>query len=246
MSGFLSDDSFIASHRQVFIAGYANPIHLVDYKPESYQDALYDQYDIAKPALNSQWMPRRRSQFLAGRLAAKQALTFHQQSLAQVQVLVGGSREPIWPNKILGSISHSEATSIVSVSRQSSAKSGLGIDIQQLIDADFQAQISSTVLTEKDSLLLAFNSSKLASSLLFTVIFSAKESFFKAVFNTVGQYFDFSDVSIVELNVNQQRLILKTRKHLSEEIPKGFEAVIYFSTLEAATTRVITICQWEL
>ena len=199
MANFESDEQFIHNHRQILISESINPIHLVEYRPELYRSELFCHFKIEKPVSISQWMPKRQAQFLAGRIAAKKALSFNK--LMNKQIAIGHSREPIWPENIIGSISHSGKTSIACVREQAKTFAGLGIDIQETIVPELQSQISSSILTDKDKRLFKQKFSKLTDSVLFTLIFSAKESFFKAAFNSVGEYFEFTDVSIVNLDL---------------------------------------------
>ena len=246
MADFQSDEQFIHNHRQILISESINPIHLLEYRPEFYRIQLYCLFKIEKPEQISQWIPKRQAQFLAGRIAVKKALVFDKAPTLENQVSIGHSREPIWPENIIGSISHTGHTSIACVAEQTKTSAGLGIDIQETIAPELQSQISSTVLTHKDSLLFKQRFNDLKESVLFTLIFSAKESFFKAAFNSVGEYFDFIDVSIIDLNTTKQQLTLKTNKHLSADLPVGFETNISYSLLESSATRVITTCYWEL
>jgi 4'-phosphopantetheinyl transferase EntD len=246
MADFKSDEPFIHNHRQILISESINPIHLLEYRPEFYRIQLYCLFKIEKPAQISQWIPTRQAQFLAGRIAVRKALVFDKAPTLENQVSIGHSREPIWPENIIGSISHTGQTSIACVAEQTKTSAGLGIDIQETIAPELQSQISSTVLTHKDSLLFKQCFSNLKESVLFTLIFSAKESFFKAAFNSVGEYFEFTDVSIVNLDLERQQLTLKTNKHLSKSLPAGFETNISYISLESSTTQVITACYWEL
>ena len=246
MIDFQGDESFISNHRQVLVGESQDPIHLLEYRPEFYHSQTYAQFEIEKPKLLSQWIPKRQAQFLAGRVAAKQALSLNSIQVMPKHVGIGNTREPIWPAAFLGSISHTGHTSIASVCKKNKTPAGLGIDIQETISQQLQSQISSTVLTYNDCQWFTKRLNHFHKSLLFTLIFSAKESFFKAAFISVGQYFDFIDVSIIAIDTEKQQLTLKTNKNLSPEIKNGFEANIAYSLPELSSNRVITACHWEL
>ena len=197
---------FIVNRKVFSIAPALSPIHQIDYRVDNYSDSLYEQFEVEKPANLSSWVISRRAQFLAGRLAAKAALDSNQKiahplvSPANNQVLTGKHREPIWPKSVVGSISHSQQTSIAAVSKQHQTKIGLGVDVQSIIDAETRAKIAPSILTLHDEVFIKQGADCLSAPVLFTLIYSAKESFFKALFNTVGEYFDFDAVSIINID----------------------------------------------
>ncbi len=246
MSNQAASERFIDKHSEIFISDWSNPIHSIEYRPEFYQDELYAQFEVDKPPQNSQWIPTRKAQFLAGRIAAKKALSSFKLPTSEHQVGIGDSREPIWPEGSLGSISHAGKASITCIKKQPKNPAGLGIDIQETIACDLRKQISSTVLSHKETLLFKQGFRGISEPEIFTLLFSAKESFFKAAFNSVGEYFDFTDVSIVALDVTKQQITLRTNKRLSDDLPEAFENKISYIVLKTPTPRVITACYWEL
>ncbi len=54
-----------------------------------------------------------------------------------------------------------------------------------------------------------------------TIAFSAKESFYKAAYATVGRIFDFSAVQVKELDARKQRLTLVLNEDLSDQFCRG-------------------------
>ena len=242
------DAGFVTNRRSFQVAHFTNPIHFIEYNAGVYGDDLYSRYSIQKPANFNTWRLPRRAQFFAGRLAAKQALRASEELVEDSgkQILIGRYREPLWPSNIIGSLSHSNQYSIATVKPKASNKSGIGLDIQSLIDTDTQNAISSSILTQQDSVLLNKAIEDLPKSLLFTIIFSAKESFFKAVFNIVGDYFGFDAVTVVAVDMDSSCLTLKTETNLGLLMPKGFALNVAFTTLNLPDTQIITLCDWEL
>ena len=66
-------------------------------------------------------------------------------------------------------------------------------------------------------------------SLTLTIIFSAKESLFKALYPYIGRYFDFSAASIIDFSNNNQSFELRLNQSLSKELVKGSRFKGYFS-----------------
>jgi len=240
----LSEDGFIKGRDCFDVGDTPTPIHTLTYNPPAYHDELYNHYAILKPTELPMWIPERRTQFLAGRLVAQEALSALTDSVQQI--FIGKRRQPIWPTGITGSISHSGYLSIAAIKQTINLRSGLGIDIQSIIDVETQANIASTIITSDENILIKNSADKLSESILFTLVFSAKESFFKALFNTVGEYFNFDVVSVVKIDESQQQMRLKVLKTLGNKLPYRFEVDVSFTVLNSTVSQVITVCSWEL
>ena len=245
MSKQLKTSAFVCNHRFMIFKNTASPIHFIGYDSDHYHDQLYDEYEIHRPTDLSKWVPQRQAQFLVGRLAAKKALTSHKVSPLDTQIGIGDHREPIWPSGYIGSISHSGQISIACVEQRQTARSSIGIDLQNNIDEAMQEKISSTILTDKDHFTVKKGVANLSESQLFTLIFSAKESVFKALFDDVGEYFDFKAVSVEKIDCSSQQITLKTTTQLSEDIPKGTEIRTTFVEMNTITPQIITMCHWN-
>lgn len=138
---------------------------------------------------------RRRRDFIHGRYCARHALS--QLGLTDQSIPIGGSREPIWPHKVVGSISHCDDMAIAAVAWQSEL-AGLGIDCEQLGRLDERA--IKAVCNDDE---IAFIQELDLGEKYYDVIFSAKESIYKCIWPTVKRYVDFLDISI-SLDINKQ------------------------------------------
>ncbi|WP_168199187.1 4'-phosphopantetheinyl transferase family protein [Pseudorhodobacter turbinis] len=142
---------------------------------------------------------KRRSEFLAGRLCATVAL---RAAGSDGQVHRRG-RAPVWPQGFVGSISHNATRAVAVVS---SSLFGIGVDCETWMTSQTAEEISALVLTEQD---LAHIPPNADPAHFCTVVFSAKESLYKALSDHLNDIPDFSEASIVEANAN--RLILAFR-----------------------------------
>jgi 4'-phosphopantetheinyl transferase EntD len=77
------------------------------------------------------------------------------------------------------------------------------------------------VLNATEQALLRALGGDLPYEMLLTVVFSAKESFFKGCFATVGNYFDFAAVELTALDVVAGTLELKLTQTLAPSLPQG-------------------------
>ncbi|AWB34174.1 4'-phosphopantetheinyl transferase family protein [Orrella marina] len=140
---------------------------------------------------------KRRTEFLAGRLCA-----FH--SLSEMGVdaefpLPVQDRLPIWPPGILGSISHC-ASVAVAMAAPATRFHAVGIDVEMLIDAEIAQDIRHSVGRDRELECLERNIPCRARSL--TLLFSAKEALYKALYPFSRQYKDFHAAEIVSCQAN--------------------------------------------
>lgn len=233
---------FVREQTQLSLPSSANalPIQLIRYDINQYNDSLYPSLKIELPSESQQWVTKRKAQFLAGRIAAKNALQTI--SADNKTIHIGEHREPLWGNKIIGSISHSDGLSIAIAQFQTSSNQGIGLDIQTILNDQEINDSANAVLTANDEIFLKKEIHAYSYNQLFTLLFSAKESFFKAVFNDVGHHFDFDAVSLKSVDYDSRTLLLKCEKTISDNIVSGSEYLIYFTQVEAKRAALITYC----
>ncbi len=114
-------------------------------------------------------------------------------------------RSPIWPDGFAGSLSHSNAWIWGCVARQTDLLS-IGIDTELVASTATRQDVQDTVATGCEWSLV--RQLGLTPEEAFTLVFSAKESFYKCWYPLVKTYFDFFDVEVVALTPST--LSLKT------------------------------------
>jgi phosphopantetheine--protein transferase-like protein len=135
--------------------------------------------------------PARGREFRIGRALAREALA--RLGVKNHPLLPAETREPQWPDGIVGSITHCEGVGAVAVA-ESARFCGLGIDLERIDRID--ESIADTVCTpDERSELEAMAPSARRRHL--SLLFSAKESVFKALFPPTRQFLDFHDVSLI-------------------------------------------------
>ena len=131
----------------------------------------------------------RQQDFLLGRKAAQ--LTLNKLGISG-SVLRGSSDEPIWPQGVLGSISHSGRFAICAATICKTFL-GIGIDIE-FGGKNSDPKIAKRICTESEIDKLPEDAQdRLAKSLK---IFSAKEAYYKAVFPSLKKNLGFRDVEL--------------------------------------------------
>ncbi len=184
-------------------------------------------------------VPKRQAEFLFGRLAARQALL--SLGCETIEVPSGAHRQPLWPFGMAGSITHSMGYAAAMVARLGPI-TAVGVDIEGIVkDAELHALLR-TVINSEELRTLQSLMGGLALPTLVTLAFSAKEAFFKASFETVGRYFDFSAVRVSSINLASMTLELCVQEQLHTELSPGTTRQVMFGFLDACT--LYTTCIW--
>lgn len=136
-------------------------------------------------ALATPFAEVRRREFLATRHLARAALA----ELGRVDALVGigPHRAPVWPSGIAGSITHCAGYRAVAVARADDLLS-VGIDAEPAVPLEDGVA---------DQVLLPAEAARLRDPVESTVVFSAKESVYKAWHPLTGGWLGFEDVAVV-------------------------------------------------
>lgn len=153
---------------------------------------------------------RRSAQHQAGRLAAATA----GESLTGLPCSVkrGPDGAPDWPDGVRGAISHCDGHSVAMVGKATNWD-GLGVDIEQRLNNQIAQEIAPVALTQPERATFG------ADPLWVTLIFSAKESLFKALSPLINRRFDFD---AAELCANPQGAPhLRLTRDLAPDWPAG-------------------------
>lgn len=134
-------------------------------------------------------VPKRMREFATGRHCARSAL--RKLGLSGGPILQGSQREPIWPPGIAGSITHCDGYCAAAVARRWHVRT-IGIDAE--VHDKLPEGVADLVLVEEERLWL----SKAPGGVHWDrLLFSAKESVFKAWFPITELSLDFKDALIV-------------------------------------------------
>jgi len=131
---------------------------------------------------------KRRREFTAGRLSAREALA--KLGIHGFPLVVGEARVPVWPPGVVGSISHCKGFCGVAVARQD-AVAGLGLDVERA-DA-LEPELLVRICTPRERERLAARAGAPDPGKL---TFCAKESFYKCYFPLTREFLGFQDVEV--------------------------------------------------
>jgi len=129
---------------------------------------------------------KRRTEFVAGRICADQSL--REMGIIAEFPLPVRNRLPVWPHGVSGSISHC-STMAVAMTAIKSGYSALGVDVEPLIDPGIALEIQESVCRSDELAGLERHMPCRMRSL--TMLFSAKEALYKALFPLASQFEDF-------------------------------------------------------
>ena len=183
-----------------------------EFDPLLLQTADFQRAAIVPP----KGVAKRQSEFLAGRLCARQAL--QQLTGAPTVPAVGGDRAPCWPSGVVGSISHGDGWAGAVVGRQADWR-GLGLDLERLLSPARAQRLQASILTPAELQRLAQLPVE-QQAWRVSLTFSLKESLFKALYPLVQQRFYFQDAEL--LNYDPAGFAqLQLLRDLSPEWPAG-------------------------
>lgn len=179
---------------------------------------------------------KRKSEFLAGRFCAKQALAAL--DVHNFAVVAGKNRCPQWPGGIKGAITHSNSKALVAVTNRSDVL-GIGIDIENIMTESTMNNVKSAIVHGDENAFLSGGDFTAAEAT--SLIFSIKESFFKAAYPSTGRYFDFDAVTITKLDRNTGQFTLTVNEDLNPQVRPGMSYCGRFVFIEAQVLSLLLI-----
>lgn len=145
-------------------------------------------------ALVANAVERRQREFATGRFLARQGL--RRFGLPDRPILAGRLREPLWPDSVIGTISHDGALCAVALMRkQEGSEAGIGIDLVSLMRRPLRMdELASMFVTHEDELgAVAALNVPVDPALL---LFSLKESAVKAISAPPDDFIDLRAIEI--------------------------------------------------
>ena len=179
------------------------------------------------PQNSERFAEKRKAEFIAGRVCAMEALKKLKGDSFDYSPGIGPNREPLWPANIVGSISHSKTQVGVVVS---DSLSHLGLDIETPIEKNRYLKISSQFITETER--AKFGDDPYGG----TLIFSAKEALFKALYPSVKTFFGFMDAEVIEITEDS----FKIQVLRADDLFQDYKSLISGSYIEL-NNEIITL-----
>ncbi|TQF72395.1 4'-phosphopantetheinyl transferase family protein [Pseudoalteromonas luteoviolacea] len=206
--------------------------HCMAFNVSQYQDEDYAFFGQPFPSKLQRAVAKRKAEYLAGRVCASRAMKSC--GIANFTLHSAEDRSPIWPENIRGTITHSKGIAMAMVS-DSIDVLGIGIDIEHHMTEKQEQELRSQILRDDEhdafELLRTYHEKPL------TIVFSAKESIYKALYGQVQTFFGFDAAQLIKCD--EYRLQFSLTKTLHDDLPKGTEITVYYQSVQ---NMVLTEC----
>lgn len=203
-SNFIKSESFSFDERNNVLIARCKFDH------SQYHRNLYDELGIPFPNGLKNAITKRQVEFLAGRYIAHKALRELRIDISHI--LSNENRAPLWPEGVIASISHANSVAVCAASL-SCHNNYLGVDFENWVSPRNAKKIKRIIIDPHEENLLRRLDISFEAAL--TIAFSAKESFFKALYNHVGKHFYFEAAKICALCIKEKSVTLIVNSTLS-------------------------------
>jgi 4'-phosphopantetheinyl transferase EntD len=159
-------------------------------------------HPVEAGALSKEAVISRQREFAAGRACAAQAM--QDLGLAPMPIAMASDRSPVWPDGVVGSISHSRTLAGAALALRSSCIVSIGLDIEDL--EPLADDLIEEICTPNERRWLASHNNAEHHLLLAKAIFSAKEAVYKCQYPIAHETFGFEMIEI-ELQIADNRFL---------------------------------------
>ncbi|CAI0852060.1 phosphopantetheinyltransferase component of enterobactin synthase multienzyme complex [Serratia rubidaea] len=202
-----------------------------------YHDRQFTRCRIPLPTWLSGMPTARKADYLAGRYCARRALMCLGAHVTDVGVHLG--RVPRWPEGFIGSISHSAKRAIALATNDARIRH-LGVDTERH-QPEAMREIAEMLASHAEAQYIA--RLPLAREWVLTLLFSAKESLFKALYPALQRDFDFMAAELAALAPAERRFTLRLTVTLSAHFKAGDCFDGYFSEDGDHLTTLVVVRQ---
>jgi len=203
----------------------------------SIEEIGYISSNLSLPRKFSSMGEKRRAEYIAGRICAKKSI--ERLDIISSFVGINCDRSPCWPENIVGSITHNNSRAIAIVA-SIDTYSNLGVDIESIITKDIRKLISQDIIDDKEHLVIKSPVLKhLSEEAFVTLVFSAKESIFKALYCDVGCFFGFEVVKLIR--ASKSNLTFELRSRLCKKWGSGMRVDVYFGVSDKVVFTMVAI-----
>ncbi|WP_312759659.1 4'-phosphopantetheinyl transferase superfamily protein [Pantoea brenneri] len=184
------------------------------FDPQHYCDALAVGWGLPLPARLQQAVKKRRAEYLASRLLARSVMAHL--GIEDFILTNAADRSPCWPAGVQASLSHSAGVVVLAATRQ---PGGVGVDVEQLMSDATANETADLLMNSQEQQLLralpiGFNAAA-------TLLFSLKESLYKALWPQLHQPMDFQQAALETVDLRRQCATLRLTHHFSDRFTTG-------------------------
>jgi len=140
----------------------------------------------------------------------------------------------------MGSISHSKNW-MWTVVGQKSELASVGIDTEAVVSPETRQELLFEIATDQEW--EAFGNTALTPEQIFSVVFAAKEAFYKCCYPSVQQYFGFEHAIVDRVTPTSLHIITATSHPTFDAMPKSLEIFYYVTRQDAFAVTSMEQCQ---
>lgn len=207
--------------------------------PQRFDPGMFAEARMACPDRVARSVHKRQADFFFGRIAAR--LASARAGFAMPDLPIGQFGEPCWPPALAGSITHSRGLAAAVVASRSRI-GALGIDIEHVVDTPGLDALWTIAVDAVERGILESLPAPLPIEQLASILFSAKESLFKAMFPTVQRMLGFDAAKLVALDPHACTLTFVLADGLDTAFPSGKHCIVKFRMLTPQA--VFTYVAW--
>ncbi|MEH0372825.1 4'-phosphopantetheinyl transferase family protein [Vibrio mimicus] len=209
--------------------------HSISFNVSQYHPNSFLEYGIDEPITLNKAVNKRKAEYLAGRYVAREALKKLTQQ--NYQIPIGDNRAPQWPDGISGSITHTDTYALAAVSYFSDHQI-IGVDLESWMSPSLAQELAPRIIDAFEQSLLERCELEFYQGI--TLIFSAKESLYKALYPQVKQFFGFEDARVDWIESSSGQFQITLLRALSAAYPKGWQAVGRYFVHQDVVLTIIT------
>lgn len=155
---------------------------------------LHDFWQLPLPVSLQTAVAKRKAEYLASRWLTQQTLA--QRGMPDFVLRNAPDRSPIWPAGMHGSLSHTRNHALIAITREAVC---VGVDVEQFMAEEVAYETAELLMQPVEQALLA--QQPLPFSQAATLLFSLKESLYKALWPQLHQPMDFLQAELTNVDV---------------------------------------------
>lgn len=181
---------------------------------QQWHAALPAQWQLPLPSALQQAASKRKIEYLASRWLVRQQLA--QLGITDFVLHNAPDRSPCWPAGIRASLSHSHDCVVMAATREALY---VGIDVEQVMAEETAQDTAELLMNAQERALLEGQPLPFAQAA--TLLFSLKESLYKALWPRLHQPMAFHQAALIDLDLPQQRARLQLCQDFSAEFTRS-------------------------
>lgn len=206
---------------------------LVRFDLDAFDDSLSERWQLPLPPHLRQAVKKRRAEYLASRWLARE--TLRQLGVDNFILHNHSDRSPRWPAGVHASLSHTDGAVALAVTRSLQC---VGVDIETLMRAEVAEETAALLMSDEEQARL--RALPLPFPLAATLLFSLKESLYKALWPQLHQPMDFHQAALVAIDLSAQKASLSLTHSFSEAFRVGTRLEARFQFCDERVLTLLT------